>query len=495
MDLRVPAAAASQGDRADTAVRWAVSGVALALFALATATAADPDLWGHVRFGLDLLHSHQLPTSDPYSFTQDVSWVNHEWLSELQMAVAYKIAGPAGLALLKGTLVFSALFLVWSSLTGIHLSTRIVLVGLVAMSTVPLTRTLRPQLWSMLCLAVLCYVLMTDHRTARRWLPLLFAFWANLHGGWIVGLGVLGIWALADGWSDRTRRVEWAIVVGSSAVATGLTPYGWALWRLLWDSVGLSRQITEWQPLWSADPPKWLPWAVTTIATIWAILRTPGRRLHLTGVTVVLAYASLRVMRVWPLYVESAAILLAPAFRERWPSRSALVARSRADIAAAAGIFSVSMAAAAWLLSMSLRCIEVEGDWTPDLVAAHALSGARPGRLVVFFDWGEYALWHWGPQLRVSMDGRRETVYSDRRLSEHGAILEGSAAGIATLDTWRAEYAWLPATSVSTKRWLATHGYRIEVETTKSFVAVRADLPPLPASESRPASPRRCFPD
>jgi hypothetical protein len=95
----------------------------------------------------------------------------------------------------------------------------------------------------------------------------------------------------------------------------------------------------------------------------------------------------------------------------------------------------------------------------------------------------------------VSMDGRRETVYSDRRLDEHGAILAGSPAGIAALKSWRAEYAWLPATSVRTREWLATHGYRIEVVTAKSFVAVRNDLPALAAPEARSASARRCFPD
>jgi hypothetical protein len=42
---------------------------------------------------------------------------------------------------------------------------------------------------------------------------------------------------------------------------------------------------------------------------------------------------------------------------------------------------------------------------------------------------------------------------------------------------------------------LATHGYRIEVMTAKSFVAVRNDLPALAVAGSAPAGARRCFPD
>jgi hypothetical protein len=39
-------------------------------------------------------------------------------------------------------------------------------------------------------------------------------------------------------------------------------------------------------------------------------------------------------------------------------------------------------------------------------------SGAE-GNLAVHFDWGEYVLWQLGPRVRVSVDGRRETIYSE----------------------------------------------------------------------------------
>jgi hypothetical protein len=484
------------GDRR-RAVLWVAAGSGLLLFALSTLTSADSDLWGHLRFGLDTLHTHVLTAVDPYSFTQDRSWINHEWLSELQMALAYTAAGSAGLALLKGALVFGTMLLVWSALAGVDLSARIVILGVTALSTVPATRTLRPQLWSMLCLAIVCRVLIDERASLRRWLPALFAVWANLHGGWIVGLGILVAWAMADIWSRPRELWSWLWIIPASAGATLVNPYGWALWRFLSTTVGMDRQITEWRPLWTATAPNWVPWIVVSVATVWILRSSTARRLPVAVVLAALAYASLRVMRIWPLYVECAAILLAPQVRARWPLRSPLSAQIGKDFKAAVGVSAVAFALAAYTFSVSLRCVGVDGDWGPDQVAAYALSGATPGRLVVFFDWGEYALWHWGPGLRVSMDGRRETVYSDRRLDEHGAILAGSPAGIAALASWRAEYAWLPATSIRTREWLATHGYRIEVVTAKSFVAVRNDLPALAVSPSSSpsAGARRCFPD
>jgi hypothetical protein len=41
------------------------------------------------------------------------------------------------------------------------------------------------------------------------------------------------------------------------------------------------------------------------------------------------------------------------------------------------------------------------------------------GNMAILFDWGEYALWHLSPRIKVSVDGRRETVYSERALTEN----------------------------------------------------------------------------
>jgi hypothetical protein len=51
-------------------------------------TRADPDLWGNLRFGLDILRTWSLPTADPYSFTSDIPWINHSWFPQVVMALA-----------------------------------------------------------------------------------------------------------------------------------------------------------------------------------------------------------------------------------------------------------------------------------------------------------------------------------------------------------------------------------------------------------------------
>ncbi len=107
------------------------------------------------------------------------------------------------------------------------------------------------------------------------------------------------------------------------------------------------------------------------------------------------------------------------------------------------------------------------------------------------FNWGEYAIWHFGPRLRVSIDGRRETVYSQRMLEIQAATARGLPAGLEFLNEARPEYVWLTtAAGAPAAAWLETNGYRMDVETGRSFVATRGDLPPLAMGDPK----SRCFP-
>ena len=124
------------------------------LLVTATLTYADPDFWGHVRFGEDILTTGTLPKVDPYSFTQDRPWVNHEWLSEVLMAFSYRLGGTVGLVGLKMLVVGLALLVIFR-----HLSSSVpplfsaAGLALVVWGAFPLTTTVRPQLWTFLLLA------------------------------------------------------------------------------------------------------------------------------------------------------------------------------------------------------------------------------------------------------------------------------------------------------------------------------------------------------
>ena len=99
---------------------------------------------------------------------------------------------------------------------------------------------------------------------------------------------------------------------------------------------------------------------------------------------------------------------------------------------------------------------------------------------------------HFGPALKVSIDGRRETVYTEVTLAEQQAIVEGKTAGPAALGCIAPEYVWLPSEATAAARWLMANGYRMEVQTPRSFIAVRQDLPTLSGRVADASS--TCFP-
>jgi hypothetical protein len=98
---------------------------------------------------------------------------------------------------------------------------------------------------------------------------------------------------------------------------------------------------------------------------------------------------------------------------------------------------------------------------------------------MVPFGWGQYAIWHFGPRLKVSFDGRRETVYSAARIAEQHGLTSENSSILPFIQSKRPEYIWVPRPK----------GYRADITTQRSMILTRADLPAL-----SPGSMSACFP-
>ena len=469
-----------------------------AAFAIVTliATGPDPDLWGHLRFGLDWWETHTLPLSDPYSFTQDRPWINHEWLSEAAMGAAYLAGGIVGLIFLKVAVIGATLALLCWRLRGATPLVSTMVLGFAIVCVLPISLTVRPQLWSVLGLACLAALLdRTAAPTVGRVLAvaLLFALWANLHGGWITGAAVLVVYSTVRAWRARRDAVRWFGLVAAAIAATLINPYGVGLWRFLGSTVRSSRpDITEWQPMTLESPMiLWVP--IVTTAVIAGLLNRRAETrppLAVSAVLLLLILAGVRVHRVAPLMGPASLVLLAPYIRLAWGR----IGRLRAPNRQAAQVLwipvLVAMLAVARPTAKSVTCLPIESDWAPDLALASSLQGLT-GRLVTTFDWGEYAIWHFGPALRVSIDGRRETVYSDSVVQLHRRFERGEREALERIRELAPDYVWLPASRTIARQWLGANGYRIDVESSDSFIAVRNDLPVVDKAErAMPA----CFP-
>jgi hypothetical protein len=461
-------------------------------------TIADPDLWGHLRFGTDLLQTHQLRLREVYSFTSDVAWINHEWLSEAAFAAVFMTAGAVGLNLVKLSVIGALGAIAWRTarLAGASRSLALVVTSLLLFTTYTRTQVLRPQLFSVALFAAMVDLLEHRNDTAR-WLgiPVLFAVWANTHGAWIVGYAALCAWIFGDVLETRSARalVLGCGLAGSAALATLLNPYGLGLWTFLQTTVGLSRSdISDWAPLLQ------LPQAVIIIDLIFPMIALAatvavGRKppVRHAAVIATMSIGTWRVGRVDAFLQVAAALLFMPVIvdaltrilerRGGWERMSRVSPINGAAAAALiAGVLLVS--------ARRLNQIAVEGPWIPDRQAVRYLrTDPSPTRLLTWFDWGEYAIWHLSPRgVRVSMDGRRETVYSAEVLADHWAFYRNEPEAWRYADRIGADRIWLPRELpvVSTLR---QHGWHAAFESERSIVLSRENRPTLVASRDRSA--------
>ena len=74
------------------------------------------------------------------------------------------------------------------------------------------------------------------------------------------------------------------------------------------------------------------------------------------------------------------------------------------------------------------------------------------GRVLVWFDWGEYAIWHLAPRMRVSIDGRRETTYSASLQDRHLRFYFDAPGGSTLATDLAADYIWIPTSAPAARR-------------------------------------------
>jgi hypothetical protein len=483
----------------------------LIVLCFVTLTRADPDLWGHVRFGEDIIDSATIRLPDTYSFTADKSWTNHEWLAEIIMAAAYRTAGAAGLVLLKLTIVALSLgcmgLIVRGDTTGIRPAA--ILMTLALAGILPRVQQVRPQLFSVLCFALLMTVLRrAEKRPAALWFaPPLFAVWANLHGGWLVGCGTLALWCSARTWTLRTEgqasvqslAILWSACVVAVA-ATLINPYGPGLWMFLAETVGLSRRfISEWGPV-TGSLTTLAVWSFFALLVVVAIKRA-GRipPLHALIVPVFWGIVAFKVSRLDAFFALSTIAFLTPELsRVFHRQRAERPARSSLRMQAVMGVLAVvTLAVTVPQLKSNLLCIDVHASSTiPEAEAMEFVRNHRlGGRMVTFFDWGQYAIWHKPDDLRVSMDGRRETVYSERSVDLHLDMYLAKQDGLAYLDGLQADYVWVPKELPLAGGLMKSAEWVPVYRGARSIIFSRASLVPAgtPVQEGAPVR-CRCFP-
>ena len=206
---------------------------------------SDAGIGWHIRNGQLMLQAHAITRTDPFSSTMSGQvWYAWEWLYDLVIAVIYQAMGLNGVVFVTALAIAAtfALTLRFAVARGGNLPVTVFLLALaIAASAIHLFA--RPHIFSWLFVVIWFHLLdswETDEvaRNSRLlWLPALMLVWVNLHGGFITGFILLGIYMVSESVRyatgrepNRLRRLKSLVGITVTGVAaTFVNPYGYSL--------------------------------------------------------------------------------------------------------------------------------------------------------------------------------------------------------------------------------------------------------------------------
>jgi hypothetical protein len=436
---------------------------------------ADGDTGWHIRTGEYVLGERRVPTEDPYSFTRrGEPWFAWEWGSDVLLALVHRAAGLKGVVLLAGILIAATSAVLFEFLLWQRVNLVVAVVASMMAASASMVHWLaRPHLFTCLLFVVSLWLLEADRRNPSRqvWAVVpLAALWANLHGGFAVLLGTLGVYWLGE--AARTLRAgapfdcrgvrRWGGLWAAAGAATLLNPY---TWRLHWHIAGFLRsdfirnQVEEFQsPRFRGESmgafELLLIGGLVGIGWLWR------QRDYATAMLVAgMAHAALGSVRHVPLYAAAATPVVArmasdalETLRGPWGMALASLARDLAPSRERAVRFRLPLAALAAVALAALLLDSGRARWRVDFPAEKfpqaALGAAEKklvGRRVLTSDqWADYLIYRYYPRQRVYIDGRSD-FYGPELGSEYLHLMQAGYRWEEVVERHGFDAALLPA--------------------------------------------------
>lgn len=159
---------------------------------------SDPDLGWHLKYGEYFFRNGQILRDNIFStMMPDFRWANISWGVDLISYLAYQSSGFFGLTIL-GALVITLAFFFFSKAFNLNYWEQALIFPFLIFIESPVNQvSFRGQLISIFFIAVLTYMIKKYEENKSNIIyfsPLLFLFWSNLHGQFILGLAILIIW-------------------------------------------------------------------------------------------------------------------------------------------------------------------------------------------------------------------------------------------------------------------------------------------------------------
>ncbi|MCE0482859.1 MAG: hypothetical protein LV479_01320 [Methylacidiphilales bacterium] len=414
-------------------VLWIYLGILVVLLGTYTNT-ADADLWHLFALYDYLLKTGHFPPGDTFSYLADYRLVpDHEWGCAFVFAPLYFVFGPASLIFLKLALLFGTVGLTIRAGLGRRSPTMLEaffysLVTLTLLSS--FLSTVRCEVFTHLFFALwlLWYQLERRGRHIPSWAyGLTMIAWANLHGGFILGLAWLAAVAAIEFFSGG-NWIRHLRILGLCLLATLANPFGYELWVGVGRALLISRSsFDEWSPVpWLYPYNTFLGYKMlagwTAVIVIGHVRLQGWKNCDRIAVILPLLFfvASILQVRHTSLFAVAAGGLLPPLFPPElsWQQIHGPGARLH-RLAVRTVLFVLPLVLAMRLLPASQGFhLTYPSESCPAQAVAYLHDHDVRGRLLVDLNAGSYALWKLQNQMQVSIDGRYDLVYRPRTFNK-----------------------------------------------------------------------------
>jgi hypothetical protein len=305
------------------------------------------------------------------------------------------------------------------------------------------------------------------------------SLWSNLHGGFVIGLIALTIYAGAVGvvsllnCSSLSHAGKAGAVAIAAAAATLLPPNGLTTWCAVLTTLAnpmTFKMFTEWQPLSTAIREQWGFNHYGTVAylfllALWAglflslVLRPDGVDLPMVLIAMVVGIAAAKSVRNVPFAAIACAI---PVSYHLGLLLDAPVPTARAPGIVPHWAQYVLVFVALWLTNRQLLSSQLPADmrYPSSAISFMKKSGLR-GNVLVYFCWGEYLIWYLGPDSKVFFDSRYDMVYPWRVTKDYLAFYWGLPGAGRALRIYPHDFVLFPTTDTVYDRMVRTPGWRL----------------------------------
>ncbi len=381
-----------------------------------------PDTYWHIAAG-DYIREHGIPLHDPWSHSAgDARWYNLSWSFDVVLSMVHERFGYHGLEIIRLALAATVIGFLFRNIYSRNVSIEVALIAtfLCGFAISP-ALSLRPHLLSFILALIFHFQLQKSRQssTALYVLPLLTVIWANFHGSVLVGLILIGSYGLESIVHKNWTWFKQLFIVGVLCFfAMFLTPLGWhiipGILRTL-DSV-MKPYISEWQPIRVFSSPATTPlFAVFLLVTN---LRLKDIPLADKIITFGFVFMGLDAGRNFSVFALLAAPYIALSIASFKPHQTFPIEARAQDIMFRLRSLGFSVLVAVVLLS---TMVEIKEKEQPDIQVAvefalehyperNFLNGYGDGGQLIYYSKGK---------LKIFVDGRADTAYSEEVLEDH----------------------------------------------------------------------------